>query len=88
MAEICLIPKPSKPLTGPEALRPISLLPPLAKALASILNTRITRIQTQHLAGCLSTPQPTVAWLDAVDRAFTHCHAVRGYSAHNSRPYI
>ena len=78
VAEICLIPKPSKPLIGPEALRPISLLPPLAKALASILNTRI---QTQLLRTLGRLPQYAYTAnrcvADAVDRAFTHCHAVR-----------
>ena len=38
ISEICLIPKPNKPLIGPEALRPISLLHPVAKSLASALN--------------------------------------------------
>ncbi|CAE7553320.1 unnamed protein product [Symbiodinium sp. CCMP2592] len=78
VAEICLIPKPSKPLIGPESLRPISLLPPLAKALAAILNHRI-QPQLQLALGSL----PQFAYsanrgvADAVDRAFTHCSAVR-----------
>ena len=41
ISEICLIPKPNKPLIGPEALRPIALLHPVAKSLASALNKRL-----------------------------------------------
>ena len=40
ISEICLIPKPNKPLIGPEALRPISLLHPVAKSLAKQRNAR------------------------------------------------
>ena len=78
VADLCLIPKPSKPLTGPEALRPISLIHPISKALSIILNNRI-KPQLWHLVADL----PQMAYLesrsvqDALDRASAHCARVR-----------
>ena len=78
MAEICLLPKPSKPLKGPDTLRPISLLHPVSKCLATALNGR--------LQSCLHTAvsrQPQFAYVagraaqDAIDRALMHCQHVR-----------
>ena len=78
VAEICLLPKPSKPLKGPDMLRPISLLHPVSKCLATALNGR--------LQSCLHTAvsrQPQFAYVagraaqDAIDRALMHCQHVR-----------
>ena len=78
VAEICLLPKPSKPLKGPDTLRPISLLHPVSKCLATALNGR--------LQSCLHTAvsrQPQFAYVagraaqDAIDRALMHCQHVR-----------
>ena len=77
-AEICLIPTPCKPLVGPDALRPISLLPPQAKAPAMILNDKI-RPQVLNTVGQL----PQYAYFegrclqDALDRALHHCKQTR-----------
>ena len=76
--QVALIPKPSKPLNCPGSLRPISLLPPMAKVLAKLLASRI-RPFAQEAASKL--PQyaylPQRQTLDALDRAFSHCHSVR-----------
>ncbi|CAE6948820.1 Pol [Symbiodinium sp. CCMP2592] len=78
ISEICLIPKPNKPLVGPEALRPISLLHPVAKSLASALNKRLL----PYLHPAVSS-QPQFAYVagrsaqDALDRALLHCRHVR-----------
>ena len=78
IADICLIQKPGKPVAGPESLRPISLLHPVSKALATIINHRITP-RLQHLAAAL----PQFSYLggrsvqDALDRAMAHCTRVR-----------
>ena len=77
-ADLCLIPNPSKPMTGPEALRPISLIHPISKALSIILNNHI-KPQLWQLVHDL----PQMAYLearsvqDALDRASAHCARVR-----------
>ena len=78
VADLCLIPKPSKPMTGPEALRPISLIHPISKALSIILNNHI-----KPQLGQLVHDLPQMAYLearsvqDALDRASAHCARVR-----------
>ena len=78
IADLCLIPKPHKPLTGPEALRPISLIHPVSKALSMILHDHI-RPNLQTIVADL----PQMAYLegrsvqDALDRAAAHCARVR-----------
>ena len=78
IADLCLIPKPHKPLTGPEALRPISLIHPVSKALSMILHDHI-RPDLQQFVEDL----PQMAYLegrsvqDALDRAAAHCARVR-----------
>ena len=78
ISEICLIPKPNKPLIGPEALRPISLLHPVAKSLASALNKRLLPFLKPAVSA-----QPQYAYVagrsarDALDRALLHCKHVR-----------
>ena len=78
IADLCLIPKPHKPLTGPEALRPISLIHPVSKALSMILHDHI-RPDLQQFVQDL----PQMAYLegrsvqDALDRAAAHCARVR-----------
>ena len=78
IADICLIPKPSKPMLGPDSLRPISLLHPVAKALATVLNQRLLPHLHQAVAD-----QPQYAYTagrsaqDALDRALRHCVHVR-----------
>ena len=78
IADICLLPKPSKPMLGPDSLRPISLLHPVAKALATALNQRLL----PHLHKAVAD-QPQYAYTagrsaqDALDRALRHCVHVR-----------
>ncbi|CAE7240104.1 Pol [Symbiodinium necroappetens] len=78
IADICLLPKPHKPVAGPETLRPISLLHPVAKALATIINGRIKPHLLQLVDGL-----PQFSYLegrsvqDALDRAMAHCTRVR-----------
>ncbi|CAE7845917.1 unnamed protein product, partial [Symbiodinium necroappetens] len=78
VADLCLIPKPSKPMTGPEALRPISLIHPISKALSLIRNNHI-KPQLWQLVHDLTQ----MAYLearsvqDALDRASAHCARVR-----------
>ena len=78
VADLCLIPKPSKPMTAPEALRPISLIHPISKALSIILNNHI-KPQLWQLVHDL----PQMAYLEArsvqdtLDRASAHCARVR-----------
>ena len=78
VADICLLPKPHKPVAGPETLRPISLLHPVAKALATIINGRIKPNLLQLVDGL-----PQFSYLegrsvqDALDRAMAHCTRVR-----------
>ena len=78
IADLCLIPKPHKPLTGPEALRPISLIHPVSKALSMILHDHI-RPELHQFVSTL----PQMAYLegrsvqDALDRAAVHCARVR-----------
>ena len=76
--QVALIPKLNKPLTTPDALRPISLLPAFAKVLAQQL---ALTIRGNVEAAAATTPQ--YAYLqqrqtaDALDRAFNHCRQVR-----------
>ena len=73
IADIFLLLKPGKPPTT-AALRPISLLHPVAKALAVLLKDRL-----QPAADALLEHLPQYAYLhhrsaqDALDRAFAHC---------------
>ena len=76
--QVALIPKPNKPLTTLDALRPISLLPAFAKVLAQQL---ALKIRGNVEAAAATTRQ--YAYLqqrqtaDALDRAFNHCRQVR-----------
>ncbi|CAE7513346.1 unnamed protein product [Symbiodinium sp. CCMP2592] len=73
IADIFLLLKPGKP-PSPSSLRPISLLHPVAKAIAVILKQRL-----QPAADAVLSELPQFAYLqnrsaqDALDRAFTHC---------------
>ncbi|CAE7948731.1 unnamed protein product [Symbiodinium sp. KB8] len=90
IADICLLPKTNKPVAGPETLRPISLLHPVAKALAVVINGRI-RPQLQALVQEL----PQFSYLegrsvqDALDRAMAHCSHVRSIlHAQRQNPHL
>ena len=90
IADICLLPKPNKPVAGPETLRPISLLHPVAKALAVVINARL-RPQLQTLVQEL----PQFSYLegrsvqDALDRAMAHCSHVRSIlHAQHQNPHL
>ena len=90
IADICLLPKPNKPVAGPETLRPISLLHPVAKALAVVINDRL-RPQLQTLVQEL----PQFSYLegrsvqDALDRAMAHCSHVRSIlHAQRQNPHL
>ena len=73
-----LIPKEGKPPTAPQHLRPICLLPAMAKITARILAGRVRPYLEQALAQV-----PQFAYLrsrqtaDALDRVLSHCQQVR-----------
>ena len=77
-AFLTLVPKPGKPPTKAENLRPISLLPALPKLLARIA---AERLKPYLLSALASTPQ--FAYVarrrveDALDRVTSHCRSVR-----------
>ena len=77
-AQVCLLTKPSKPPHTPAALRPISLLPPVAKALAHIAAQRLQ----PYLQPLLEKFQQ-FAYVrgrevhDAIERAAAHCAQAR-----------
>ena len=90
VADICLLPKPNKPVAGPETLRPISLLHPVAKALAVVINHRI-----QPQLHALVQELPQFSYLagrsvqDALDRAMSHCCQVRSIlHAQRQNPHL
>ena len=90
IADICLLPKPNKPVAGPETLRPISLLHPVAKALATVVNQRIL----PHLHSVVQE-LPQFSYLagrsvqDALDRAMSHCCQVRSIlHAQRQNPHL
>ena len=76
--QVALIPKPSKPATSADSLRPISLLSPMAKVLAKLI---AEAIRPTVLDAAQRIPQ--FAYLagrqtcDAIDRAFGHCREIR-----------
>ncbi|CAE7448983.1 unnamed protein product [Symbiodinium natans] len=76
--QVALIPKPSKPATSADSLRPISLLSPMAKVLAKLVAEEIRPIVSNA-----ATHIPQFAYLegrqtcDAIDRAFGHCREIR-----------
>ena len=76
--EVVLLPKPSKPLSTPASLRPISLLLLYAEVLAQLVARRIEPILTaaaQTLGQFAYLPSRQAA--DALDRALVHCAEVR-----------
>ena len=78
IADLCLIPKPHKPMAGPEALRRLSLVQPISKSLSIILNNHIKPYLWRVVCDL-----PQMAYLegrsvqDALDRAAAHCSHVR-----------
>ena len=85
-AQVCLMPKPNKPPHAPAALRPISLLPPVAKALAHIAAQRLQ----PYLQPLLERFQQ-FAYVrgrevhDAIERAAAHCAQARALMATQQR---
>ena len=73
-AQMCLMPKPGKPLKSVSDLRPIALLSPFAKSLAKMAANRL-RPYVQRAVEAL----PLFAYIsgrqagDALDRVFSHC---------------
>ena len=92
LCELVLIPKAGKPLRSPSHLRPISLLPPQAKVMATVLATRIQEPVKAYLAHL-----PQYAYVEgrtihqAVERVISHCAEVRNlvqgntHTIHNKR---
>ncbi|CAE7770501.1 unnamed protein product, partial [Symbiodinium necroappetens] len=82
ISELVLLPKPGKALTSPSHLRPIALLPPIAKVLASVLASRIQPFAAAYLE---NTPQ--FAYLrgrslqQALERVISHCAETRALIA-------
>ena len=78
ISELVLLPKPGKALTSPSHLRPIALLPPIAKVLASALAVRIQTSAASYLENI-----PQFAYLkgrslqQALERVISHCASVR-----------
>ncbi|CAE7828545.1 Pol [Symbiodinium sp. CCMP2592] len=92
LSELVLIPKAGKPMKTPAHLRPISLLPPQAKLLATVLAQRIQEPMKLYL-----TKLPQYAYVEgrtihqAVERVISHCAEVRclvqgnTHTIHNKR---
>ena len=82
ISELVLLPKPGKALTSPSHLRPIALLPPIAKVLASVLASRI-----QPFAAAYLENTPKFAYLcgrslqQALERVISHCAETRALIA-------
>ena len=81
---ITLIPKPGKPPTSPQNLRPISLLPAIPKLLARIA---AQRLRPYLLEAVHHIPQ--FAYIahrqtsDSIDRVMAHCQQIRTRTANN-----
>ena len=77
-AWLVLIPKPHQTPDKPSALRPISLLDPVSKAITSLL---VARAQDQCMSTLISAPQfafmPQRTTSDSLLRVFAHCRRVR-----------
>ena len=77
-AQMCLMPKPGKPLKSVSDLRPIELLSPVAKSLAKMAANRLRPFVQRAVEGL-----PLFAYIsgrqagDALDRVFAHCAHVR-----------
>ena len=77
-AFLALLPKPPKPPSHPKALRPISLLDPVSKALGVILAQRLMPYTQQYLAML-----PQHAYLaqrstaSAIGKVMSHCFQIR-----------
>ena len=89
LSELVLIPKPGKALTSVSQLRPICLLSPMAKILASILAEKIAPFVSQYLQ---AIPQYAYtqgrALPQALERVCGHLAAVRTLlAAHSRTPY-
>ncbi|CAE7840736.1 Pol [Symbiodinium sp. CCMP2592] len=86
LCELVLLPKPGKPLKSPAHLRPISLLAPEAKILASIVAQRLKEPAKAYLASL-----PQFAYVEgrtlqqALERVLGHCAQVRGLVQGNTR---
>ncbi|CAE7758405.1 unnamed protein product [Symbiodinium sp. CCMP2456] len=81
-SELVLIPKPGKSLTSVGQLRPICLLPPMAKTLATILANRMQpylQSYLQEVAQYAYVPGRSLS--QALERAISHCVEVRALLA-------
>ena len=79
ICELVLLPKPGKPMKTPAHLRPIALLPPQAKILATVLAERIQATAAeclQHLPQYAYVTGRTLG--QALERVIGHCAEVRG----------
>ena len=80
--ELVLLPKPGKSLTAVSQLRPICLLPPMAKLLATALANRLRPYAVTYLA---QTPVfayiPSRGLAQALERVVGHCSQVRALLA-------
>ncbi|CAE7938865.1 unnamed protein product [Symbiodinium sp. KB8] len=85
LSELVLLPKPGKKLTSPSQLRPISLLPPIAKVTATVLAMRLKPVAMGYLRRI-----PQFAYVEgrslqqAVERTIAHCAVVRALLAQQS----
>ena len=81
---IALIPKPGKPPTSPQNLRPISLLPAIPKLLARIAAQRLRPFLLEAVHHI-----PQFAYIahrhtsDSIDRVMAHCQQIRTRVADN-----
>ena len=82
ISELVLLPKPGKALTSASQLRPICLLPPTAKVLATSLATRLLPYAQEYLK---QVPQFAYtagrSLQQALERVFAHCSEVRSLVA-------
>ena len=80
------LPKPGKPNTHPEHLRPISLMEPLGSIIMGLLTTKLKICLQDHLCqfphfGFL----PRRAATDAINRVALHCRTIRALVANGRR---
>ena len=89
VSELVLLPKPGKALTNVSQLRPICLLPPMAKILAAALADKLRPYASQYLYAIGQFAYiPHRSLSQALERVTSHCAEVRALLAKHSRtPY-
>ena len=80
------LPKPGKPNTSPEHLRPISLMEPLGKVILGLIASKLKAFYLPRLCRFPSFGfLPLRSTTDAINRVVSHCRTVRTMVQCNSR---